>query len=474
MTKKILIVDDEENVRYSFRKFYRSSGYEIIEAVNGLEAISVVNRHKPDLVLMDIEMPGLSGLEAIQRIRQLQPDIPVVIITAFGTSERVISAMKHGAFEYLEKPFDVERLKTVLNEALEVKKLKDDRNFVEIKPSEESNDVQIIGNSPAIKEVFKMIGRVAASDVSVLINGESGTGKELIARAIYRYSDRSDKPFIAVNCAALPDTLLESELFGYEKGSFTNAVQSRQGKFEAAHQGTMFLDEVADMSLPLQAKLLRVIQEGTFERIGSNKTIKVDVRLISATNKNLENAIQSGTFREDLYYRLKVISMSLPPLRIRREDIPLLTEYFLARQCRHLNKPLVSVPRETMDALTGYDWPGNVRELENLLKRALLLSKGSVILPSAVTTEMVHSLPPQTSKLSGTHIRSIPYDFDKMNGKLYDHVISQAESELIAACLKHTQGNQVKAARLLGISRAMLHERIEKYNIQPENPTSGL
>jgi DNA-binding NtrC family response regulator len=471
MTKKILIVDDEENVRYSFRKFYQSSGYEVIEAANGLEAISVVDRQKPDLVLMDIEMPGLSGLEAIQRIKQLQPDIPVVIITAFGTSERVISAMKHGAFDYLEKPFDVERLKTMVAEALEVKQLKDDQGFVEIRPSKEITDDQIIGKSSAIKEVFKMIGRVAASDVSVLINGESGTGKELIARAIYRYSDRVNKPFYAVNCAALPDTLLESELFGYEKGSFTNAVQSRQGKFEAAHQGTMFLDEVADMSLTLQAKLLRVIQEGTFERIGSNKTIKVDVRFVSATNKNLENAIVAGTFREDLYYRLKVISISLPPLRIRREDIPLLTEYFLARQCRQLNKPMISLPKETMDALLNYDWPGNVRELENLLKRALLLSKGSIITPSAVTSEMgaVASSVPNVSL--GRHIRTIPYDFDQYEGKLYEHVINQAESELISACLRQTNGNQVKAAKLLGISRAMLHERIEKYNILPEHPT---
>jgi nitrogen regulation protein NR(I) len=471
MTKKILIVDDEENVRYSFRKFYQSSGYEVIEAANGLEAISVVDRHKPDLVLMDIEMPGLNGLEAIQRIKQLQPDIPVVIITAFGTSERVISAMKHGAFDYLEKPFDVDRLKTIVSEALEVKKLKDDQGFVEIKPSKESEEEQIIGKSSAIKEVFKMIGRVAASDVSVLINGESGTGKELIARAIYRYSDRANKPFYAVNCAALPDTLLESELFGYEKGSFTNAVQSRQGKFEAAHQGTMFLDEVADMSLTLQAKLLRVIQEGTFERIGSNKTIKVDVRFVSATNKNLENAIAAGTFREDLYYRLKVISISLPPLRIRREDIPLLTEYFLARQCRQLNKPMISLPKETMDALLQYDWPGNVRELENLLKRALLLSKGTFITPSAVTSEMGAVASSVPTVASGRHIRIIPYEFDHYEGKLYGHVINQAERELIIACLAHTGGNQVKAAKLLGISRAMLHERIEKYNIIPENPT---
>ena len=270
--RKILIVDDEEIVRYSFRKLFREPGFEISEAANGLDALSAIKKDSPDLVLMDIEMPGLNGLEAIQRIKAMDPQLPVIIMTAFGTSERVIAAMKYGAFEYLEKPFDVARLKAVISDAIETRRISDQDKKFEILPAADTHTgEQIIGMSPAIKEVYKMIGRVAASDVSVLLTGESGTGKELVAKAIHRYSDRSDKPFIAINCAAIPDTLLESELFGFEKGSFTDASHTKEGKFEMADKGTLFLDEVADMSLTLQAKLLRVLQEGTFERLGSNK-----------------------------------------------------------------------------------------------------------------------------------------------------------------------------------------------------------
>jgi len=463
--KKILIVDDEENVRYSFRKFFRSAGYEIIEAVNGLDALSVIGHQQPDLVLMDIEMPGMNGIEAIQRIKQLHPELPVIIITAFGTTERVIGAMKFGAFDYLEKPFDVERLRAIVAEALDIKRLSEEDKSIEIRPLFSDNDYQIVGKSSAIKEVYKMIGRVAASDVSVLIIGESGTGKELVARAIHKFSDRANKPFVAINCAALPDTLLESELFGYEKGSFTNATQTKEGKFETAHLGTLFLDEVADMSLTRQAKLLRVIQEGTFERLGSNKTIHVDVRFISATNKNLESAISTKSFREDLFYRLKVVSITLPPLRIRSEDIPLLTNYFLARQCDQLKKPMVTMPNETMDALIAHHWPGNVRELENLLKRALLLSKGNVILPALVKTEMQLALPVKDEENTSSSPSFFPSKPEDYEGRLYHHVIDQVEKDLIRLSLGHTRGNQTKAARLLGISRAMLIERIDKYGL---------
>jgi DNA-binding NtrC family response regulator len=463
--KKILIVDDEETVRYSFRKLFRDPECVISEAGNGLEAISSIKKDMPDLVLMDIEMPGLGGLDAIQRIKAINPQLPVIIITAFGTSERVIGAMKYGAYEYLEKPFDVGRLKEVIEEALEMKRLSDEVNTVEIHPSDTHTGEQIVGMSSAIKEVYKMIGRVAASDVSVLLTGESGTGKELVAKAIHRYSDRSDKPFIAINCAAIPDTLLESELFGYEKGSFTDASHMKEGKFEMADKGTLFLDEVADMSLTLQAKLLRVLQEGTFERLGSNKVIKVNVRVISATNKNLENAIINKTFREDLYYRLKVISITLPPLRVHPEDIPLLTNYFLSRHCQEMKKPQVTVPPETMDGLLKYSWPGNVRELENLLKRALLLSKSNIITPDLIQAEINST---QSKPVAGRQSESssiIPDNLDDYDGKLFKHVIEQVEKELIEKSLAHNNGNQVKTAKLLGISRAMLHERMEKFGL---------
>jgi DNA-binding NtrC family response regulator len=463
--KKILIVDDEETVRYSFRKLFRDPDCVISEAGNGLEAISSIKKDMPDLVLMDIEMPGLGGLDAIQRIKAINPQLPVIIITAFGTSERVIGAMKYGAYEYLEKPFDVGRLKEVVSEALEMKRLSDEVNTVEIHPSDTHTGEQIVGMSSAIKEVYKMIGRVAASDVSVLLTGESGTGKELVAKAIHRYSDRSDKPFIAINCAAIPDTLLESELFGYEKGSFTDASHMKEGKFEMADKGTLFLDEVADMSLTLQAKLLRVLQEGTFERLGSNKVIKVNVRVISATNKNLENAIINKTFREDLYYRLKVISITLPPLRVHAEDIPLLANYFLSRHCQEMKKPLVTVPPETMDGLLKYSWPGNVRELENLLKRALLLSKSNIITPDLIQAEMNQAKsPPSTSSHPETS-SLIPSNMDDYEGRLFKHVIEQVEKNLIEKALAHNNGNQVKTAKLLGISRAMLHERMEKFGL---------
>jgi DNA-binding NtrC family response regulator len=463
--KKILIVDDEESVRYSFRKIFRDPGCSIVEAANGLEALSVIKKEMPDLVLMDIEMPGLNGLEAIQRVKAMHPQLPVIIITAFGTSERVIAAMKYGAYDYLEKPFDVDRLKALITEALEMKRLSDEDDSLEIRAADTHTGEQIIGMSPAIKEVYKMIGRVAASDVSVLLSGESGTGKELVAKAIHRYSDRSDKPFIAINCAAIPDTLLESELFGFEKGSFTDASHAKEGKFEMADKGTLFLDEVADMSLTLQAKLLRVLQEGTFERLGSNKVIKVNVRVISATNKNLENAIASKTFREDLYYRLKVITITLPPLRVHKEDIPLLINYFLSRHCQEMKKAMVTIPPDTLDKLMKHNWPGNVRELENLLKRAILLSKNNVITPDLITSEISSSLTDQVSVALATKSGIIPENLEAFEGTLYKHVIDQVEKELIEKTMEHNNGNQVKTAKMLGISRAMLIERLEKFRL---------
>ncbi|MCC7318616.1 MAG: sigma-54-dependent Fis family transcriptional regulator, partial [Bacteroidales bacterium] len=362
--KKILIVDDEENVRYSFRKFFRDAHTSISEAQNGMEAINIIKKENFDLVLMDIEMPGISGLEAIQRVKAMQPNLPVIIMTAFGTTERVIGAMKYGAFEYIEKPFDIERLKKLVKEALAIKQLTSEEP-----PESSIKSVaagEIIGTSAAIKEVFKMIGRVAASDVSVLISGESGTGKELVAKALHQYSDRSEKPFIAINCAAIPENLLESELFGYEKGAFTDAGQSKQGKFEQADGGTLFLDEIADMGLSLQAKLLRVLQDGTFERLGSNKTIHTKVRIVSASNKNLDQAIIEKSFREDLLYRLKVVTITIPPLRMRSEDIPLLSNYFLARFTHEMKRPATTLPADSLDILNKYAWPGNVRQLENL------------------------------------------------------------------------------------------------------------
>jgi DNA-binding NtrC family response regulator len=463
--KKILIVDDEDSVRYSFRKLFRDPEYTVLEAANGREGLTVFSREKPDLVLLDIEMPVLGGIEAIQRMKKMAPEIPVLIITAFGTTERVIAAMKYGAYDYLEKPFDVPRLKMIVKEALAMEDVS--RGELVVGPESDHPDVadRIVGNSFPIKEVYKMIGRVAASDVSVLLVGESGTGKELVAKAIHKFSNRADKPFLTINCAAIPDSLLESELFGYEKGAFTDAKTSREGKFETADHGTLFLDEIGDMSLTLQAKLLRVLQEGTFERLGSSRSIHADVRVVAATNKNLEAAIQSKDFREDLYYRLKVITITLPPLRMRPDDIPLLVRYFLAKHGHLLHKPGVTLPQETMDKLMSYHWPGNIRELENMIKRAMLLSKSHMLTPDLFESDQ----PPVGERAEETGSRPlssfIPDDLSAYEGHLYRHVIENVERELIRLALARNGGNQMKTARFLGISRVMLHERMEKYGL---------
>jgi two-component system nitrogen regulation response regulator GlnG len=471
---KILIADDEKTVRYSFRKLLNREDYKVIEAATGLEALAVFSKEQPDLVVLDIEMPGLGGLEALKRIKATHPNVPVIIITAFGTTDRVIEAMKEGAFEYLEKPFDIEKLHSVIRQALEIRLMTE--GGIRLSPAEKESELpdRIVGKSPAIKEVYKMIGKVAASDVSVLITGESGTGKELVARAIHHYSNRDDKPFLTINCAAIPDTLLESELFGFEKGSFTDAVKSKTGKFEMADRGTIFLDEIGDMSLPVQAKLLRVLQEGTFERLGSNATQQVNVRIIAATNKNLEQGILSRLFREDLYYRLKVITITLPPLRMRKEDIPLLTEYFVTRHSKSLNIAGITIPKETMEKLISFPWPGNVRQLENELKRALLLSKNQIITPDLINPQSIDTSFTDTSEFSeptdhetrfSILFPSHPEDYE---GTLYNLIIRQAEKELIRRTLEYTGGNQAKAAKLLGISRVMLHDRLEKYQTEEE------
>ncbi len=488
---RILIVDDEPSVRYSFKKLLTEDRYDVVEAANGVEALRLLARELPDLIVMDIEMPGMTGLEAIRRIKEINPQIPVIIMTAYGTTDRVIEAMKLGAYEYMEKPFDIDKMRLIIREALGLKMMTEEEGGIhlQMKSGERPVADRIVGKTPAIKEVYKMIGKVAASDAGVLITGESGTGKELIAKAIHMHSDRADKPFLTINCAAIPDTLLESELFGFEKGSFTDAGKAKAGKFEAVDTGTIFLDEIGDMSLPLQGKLLRVVQEGTFERLGSNKTQKVDVRIIAATNKNLEQGIQTKTFREDLYYRLKVITITLPPLRMRMEDIPLLTEYFIERHNPGIRDAAITIPRETMDKLLSYTWPGNVRELENALKRAVLLSKNQVITPDLISigseTEQAAEPPkvPQFQQGQEPSIRKqthrieesspsvhtvlhFPDNPSEFEGRLYHEVIDQTEKDLLRLTLSHTHGNQVKAARLLGISRVMLHDRMKKYGLE--------
>jgi nitrogen regulation protein NR(I) len=492
---RLLLVDDEADVQYSFRRIFDSPEIELSTASSGEEAVQVIPRIQPDLVVMDVRMGGMNGLETLRRIRQIDTKLPVIMMTAYGTTQTAIEAMKLGAqtaieamklgaYDYLLKPFDVPKLKEIIFGAL--KAARDMKSVVSYQPLLESEDYEagVIGRSEPMQKVFKMIGQLAASDATALITGESGTGKELVARAIYHHSKRSQQPFLAINCAAIPENLLESELFGHEKSAFTGANAQRIGKFEQCNGGTIFLDEIGDMSLPTQTKILRVLQNGTFERVGGNQTVKVDVRVIAATNKALEKAVASREFREDLFYRLNVVRIEMPPLRERKDDIRLLVNYFLKKiSLAHKISPR-SISAEALDLLEQYSWPGNVRELENVIQRAIVVTKGDVILPSDLPPGILQQLPrpvqsSETAAPAPTFApAAAPEDLDlpslarslfawarKSSGL---KVIPAVERELIINALAETKGNQVQAARLLGITRATLRKRVDKFGIKQE------
>src|SRR5215471_18090649 len=386
---KLLLVDDEADVLYSFQRIFDSPEIELTTASSGEEGLRLIPKLKPDLVLMDIRMGGINGLETLRRIRQMDSKLLVILMTAYGTTQTAIEAMKLGAYDYLLKPFDVVKLKEIVGNAL--KAAQDMRQIVSYQPLLEKEDYEsgIVGRSEPMQQVFKLIGQLAASDATALITGESGTGKELVARAIYHHGNRNQQPFLAVNCAAIPEQLLESELFGHERGAFTGATTQRIGKFEQCNRGTIFLDEIGDMTPATQTKILRVLQSGTFERVGGNQPIKVDVRIIAATNKPLEQAVAARQFREDLFYRLNVVRVHIPPLRERREDIRLLVNYFLNKFAREgqVSAPKSIVPTVSK-ALEQYHWPGNVRELENVIRRALVVAKGDALLLSDLPPEI--------------------------------------------------------------------------------------
>src|SRR5213082_3479061 len=379
---KLLLIDDEADVQYSFRRIFDSPEIELTAASSGEDGLKLIPKVKPDLVIMDVRMGGMNGLETLRRIRETNAKLPVIMMTAYGTTQTAIEAMKLGAYDYLLKPFDVPKLKQIIYGAL--KAARDMREVVSYQPLLESEDydVGIVGRSEPMQNVFKLIGQLASSDATALITGESGTGKELVARAIYHHSRLNQRPFLAINCAAIPENLLESELFGHEKGAFTGATAQRIGKFEQCDHGTIFLDEIGDMSLATQTKILRVLQSGTFERVGGNQPIKADVRVIAATNKPLEQAVAARQFREDLFYRLNVVRIHIPPLRERREDIPLLVNYFLKNFNKDQQRAPKSIATGVLKALEKYHWPGNVRELENVIRRALVVAKGNAILLS--------------------------------------------------------------------------------------------
>lgn len=438
----------------------------MLTANSAEEAFLLLSRESLDLVIMDIRMPGMTGLEAISKFKQADPKLPVILMTAFGTIDTAIEAMKAGAYEYLIKPFDIPEMKGLVKKALEVSRL------MKVEVSYEDQGVfegdKIVGNSAAMQKVYKLIGQVAESDVNILLRGESGVGKELIARAVYFHSKLKDKPFIVLNSAAIPDALLESELFGHEKGAFTDAKAQRIGRLEQCHGGTLFLDEIGDMSSAIQAKILRVLENKSFERLGGNKTIQADVRIIAATNKNLEMLVREGRFREDLFYRLNAVTITIPPLRERKEDIAVLVDYFLKKYSHEFGKDIKEISKETPAILGEHSWPGNVRELENVIKKAVLLGKGRVLLPD-------HLFIPNSS---GVQPPAIKKEFNRALSELicarkilspvslYAEVIEEVEKVLVIEVLKQTDGNQSQACKILGLSRPTLKDRIEKLGLK--------
>jgi len=468
---KLLIIDDEPSVVYSLQRGLESDTLTVLSAHTARAGIDIVRTERPDAVICDVRLPDMTGLEAYDQIRQIDPRLPVIVITAYATTETAIEATKRGAFEYLLKPLDLPRLREVVGRALELSRLTRVRAvFDDEAPGDESED-RIVGRSAAMYEIYKSIGRVAPQDVTVLILGESGTGKELVARAIYQHSRRSQAPFVAINCAAIPEPLLESELFGHERGAFTGADRRRIGKFEQAHRGTIFLDEIGDMTAATQAKVLRILQEQRFERVGGNETIQVDVRVIAATNHNLEELVSAGRFRQDLLYRLNGFTICLPPLRDRRDDIPLLIEHFRKQVNRELGRQVQSVGPRAMLLLSQYHWPGNVRELYSTIKYAAVRATGDVItvdcLPESLRREMVTPSGPAAGEQFdiAALIRRMVANREP---DIYQTVHAEIDRLLLEEALASCRGNQVEASEVLGISRNTLRAKLRTIGLAVE------
>lgn len=503
----ILVIDDDDDLRYSLKRVLSGHKYDVLEASSGEAGLKMAESHKPNVILLDNRMGGMSGMEALQHLRSANPNAMIILMTAYGTTQTTIEAMKFGAFDYIMKPFDLKKILALTEAAVTASNDLDRASRGEKRKGVSAEEIEggIIGSSAAMQSVFKMIGQVAASDVTVMITGESGTGKELIARAIFQNSLRAQKPYIAVNCAAIPDNLIESELFGHEKGSFTGATNQRIGKFELCDGGTIFLDEIGDMALATQTKILRALQEGEIQRVGSSETIKVNVRMLAATNKPLETMVKEKTFREDLYYRLNVVRIQLPPLRDRMEDVPQLIDFVLKRLARDSKADAKSISPEALEVLTRYNWPGNVRELENLIYRSAVMAQSETILikdlPQEVVTavgglpqasrppfpeapagsasaeiddlaqvgapgEMPHVPEPEPMTVFGAPEED-PFDvvYKKLRREKGNNILEQAERELIARALAETGGKQVGAAEIIGMTRATLRKRMDQYNL---------
>jgi two-component system, NtrC family, nitrogen regulation response regulator GlnG len=472
---RILVADDEESMRWVLSKALKRKGFSVDLAHDGRQALSMIHDGSYDLAILDIKMPGMSGLDLLDRIREMKSDLLVVIMTAEASMKNAVEAMKRGAYDYITKPFDLDVIDAIVEKVQRARQIAGQVSLLK-KELKEHYQVEknIIGNSPPMQSIYKIIGKVADSDVTILIQGESGTGKEMVARAVHFNSGRLGKPFVAINCAAIPRDLLESELFGSEKGAYTGASERKQGKFEQANHGTIFLDEIGDMPLDLQAKILRVLQEQEVTRVGGTQNIPVDVRIVAATNQELQERVRKKEFREDLYYRLNVVPITLAPLRERREDIPDLINYFLDRTCTELAIPLKQVSTEAMALLGAYTWPGNVRELENTIKRAVILSNDPMLTVAdfgglqPASGETVHSN--QDSSLEAivdAKLRTCFNGIEKLDkGDIHAMVLQQVERPLIRFILEKTRWNQVKAADILGINRNTLRKKIHELDIE--------
>ena len=469
--KRILVADDEESIRWVLSKALTKQGFLVDLAKDGQEALLLSRKQNYDLAVLDIKMPGLSGLQLLSKLQEECPQALVVIMTAESSMKNAVEAMKRGAYDYLTKPFDLDALDAIIYKAQKAADMTAEVSLLKQEIKEQYQlERTIIGQSQPMQKIYKTLGKIAPSDVTVLIYGESGTGKELIARAIHFNSARLGKPFIALNCAAIPSELLESELFGHEKGAFTGATDKKIGKFEQAKDGTLFLDEIGDMPLELQAKLLRVLQEKEITRTGGNNTIQVNTRIVAATNQDLKEKVRSKQFREDLYYRLNVVPLELPPLRERSEDIPELVEYFLTKASDEYGTAATGVSKEAMDLLCHYGWPGNVRELENIIQRAALLSSDAMLNVSDFPMlDAGPSSEAENSSLEGLITQKLQSSLAKIDlqdmSNLYDMVLHQMERPLINIVLEKTRGNQVKAADVLGINRNTLRKKIQTLNI---------
>jgi two-component system response regulator PilR (NtrC family) len=459
-TPHIMVVDDELSMREVLELMLNKEGYQVTCAENGRTAIGLLEKDQYDLMLCDIKLGDISGLDVLQASKKSNPDTVVILISAYASTETAVEAMNAGAYDYVPKPFDKDELMQTVAKALDLKTIEHEKELLDDQLKENLHFGVLVGNSPAMNHIYKLILQVAKTKTNVLITGESGTGKELIAQSIHQESDRSDQPFVVINCGGIPETLMESELFGHKKGSFTGATQDKKGLFEIAHNGTIFLDEIGELSLPIQVKLLRAVQEKVFKAVGGNEDISVDIRIISATNKNLEKEVIGGNFREDLFYRLNVIEIKVPPLRERKTDLRLLAQHFLEKYSREMGKEISKFSSYAIDLLNKYDFPGNIRELENLLERSVALSTTNIILPDSLALSL-H----KRRWIEGFKDRR--FDLDEVaRGVSLDGILEEIERGYLRKALDCSNGNKNKAAELLGVSFRSLRYRLDKLGIE--------